>query len=184
MNLVSIMVGLSIAGASAPVLMEMSLAPVIAQKRALNFGEAESLAVAYSAANEGKETKQAAIPDECEEENKGDGAWEVKCRGGSVDSKYVQYVTRSYRLIPPTTSYTNPDREFAWETPSRSDFSHVECPVNDPWGVGWYNEHLAAGHLGNCIPSPVWSSERYFESNPDDWLFDLTFWGYGNHPDF
>ena len=182
MNIVSTMVGITIMGAAAPSVLTMTLAPVEAQARAKNFGVAESLAVSYSAANEGKETKQATIPDVCEEENKGDGAWEVKCRGGAVDSKYVQYVTRSYRLIPPSTSYTNPDREFAWETPE--DFSHVECPVNDPWGVGWYNEHLKAGHLGACIPSPVWNSDRYFESSPDDWLYDLSFWGYGVHPDF
>ena len=182
MNIVSSIVGISIMGAAAPSMINLSIQPVIAQKRAENFGIAESLAVGYSAANEGKETKQAALPKECTEDNLGDGAWEVTCRGGEETSKYVQYVTRSYRLIPPTTSYTNPTRSFAYESPGK--YSHIECPVNDPWGVAWYNNHLAAGHLNACIPSPVWSETRYRESSPDDWLYDLSDYGYGRHPDF
>jgi len=180
MNIISALVGITIMGAAAPSVLTMTLAPVEAQKRASNFSIAESKAVTYSAANEGQVTKQAPLPNGCTETDQGSGAWDVECIEGK--GKYLQKVTRSYRLIPPTTSYTNPDREFAWDTPG--NFSHVECPVNDPWGVGWYNEHLAAGHMGACIPSPAWNSTRYFESNPDDWLFDLSKWGYGRHPDF
>ena len=54
MNLVSAMVGLSIAGIATPALMDMSLAPVIAQKRAANFAVAESQAVSFTAKNEWK----------------------------------------------------------------------------------------------------------------------------------
>ena len=174
------MVGITIMGAAAPSVLTMTLAPVEAQKRATNFSVAESAAVAYAAANEGKETKAATLPGICEEVAAGDGAWDVTCTEGQ--GRYMQEVTRSYRLIPPTTSYTNPTRAFAYVSPGK--YSHVECPVNDPWGVAWYNEHLAAGHLGACIPSPVWNESRYRESSPDDWLYDLSDYGYGRHPDF
>ena len=53
MNLVSTMVGLSIMGAMSPVMMDMSIAPIIASKRAQNLGIAESAAVTFAAANEG-----------------------------------------------------------------------------------------------------------------------------------
>ena len=53
MNIVSTMVGMSImAGAAAP-MMQMSIAPFEAQKRATNLGGAESTAVTYAAAHEG-----------------------------------------------------------------------------------------------------------------------------------
>ena len=52
MNIVSVMIGMSIVGASAPMMLDMSLAPIVAQKRALNFGVAETAAVTYAAANE------------------------------------------------------------------------------------------------------------------------------------
>ena len=54
MNIVSTMVGLSIVGAASPMMLDMSLAPIIAQKRATNFGIAESAAVVFSAQYEGK----------------------------------------------------------------------------------------------------------------------------------
>ena len=182
MNIVSTMVGITIMGAAAPSVMQMTLAPVEAQARARNFSTAEAAAVTYAAANEGKETKAATLPENCTEVTTGEGAWDVTCRGGESDSNYRQEVTRSYRLIPPSTSYTNPMRAFAYEAPGK--YSHVECPVNDPWGVAWYNEHLKAGHLGACIPAPVWNEDRYRESSPDDWLYDLSDYGYGRHPDF
>lgn len=48
------MVGLSIMGASAPVMMDMSLAPIIAQKRAQNLGVAETAATVFAATYGGK----------------------------------------------------------------------------------------------------------------------------------
>ena len=48
MNIVSTMVGLSIMGTPAPMIMEMTLAPVVAQKRAQNLGIAETSAVGGS----------------------------------------------------------------------------------------------------------------------------------------
>ena len=54
MNIISTSVGLSIMGAAAPMMMEMSLAPVVAQKRAQNFSVAETAAVVFAATYEGK----------------------------------------------------------------------------------------------------------------------------------
>ena len=42
MNIISTMVGMSIIGASAPVIMTMAIAPAEASKRADNFGVAET----------------------------------------------------------------------------------------------------------------------------------------------
>ena len=166
-------------GAAAPSVMTMTLAPAIAQKRATNFAQAEAQAVTFAASYEGGVFKPEDT-DDCTAIELGPLAYEVTCIHG--EGQFKQKVARSFRLKPEGTSYENPDRRFAWETPS--DFSHVECPVNDPWGVGWYNEHLAAGHLGACLPSATWSKDRYLESSPDDWLFDLSDWGYGRHPDY
>ena len=52
MNLVSAVVGLSIMGIAAPTILEMSVSPIIAQKRAKNFSLAESAAVLYVAQNQ------------------------------------------------------------------------------------------------------------------------------------
>ena len=179
MNIVSTLVGVSIMGVAAPGIMDMTLAPAIAQKRATNFSQAEAQAVTFSASYEGG-VFAPENTETCTAVEIGPLAYEVTCTSGK--GQFKQDVSRSFRLKPEGTSYTNPDRQFAWETPA--EFSHVECPVNDPWGVGWYNEHLAAGHMKACLPAPTWSEARYKESNPDDWLFDLSDWGYGRHPDY
>ena len=54
MNIVSTMVGITIAGVAAPSVMQMSLAPVEAQVRARNFSQAESAAVTFSSKFEGQ----------------------------------------------------------------------------------------------------------------------------------
>ena len=54
MNLASTLVGVAIMGASAPSMMQMSLAPHEAQLRAKNLGIADSSAVVYAATYEGK----------------------------------------------------------------------------------------------------------------------------------
>jgi hypothetical protein len=89
MNIISTMVGLSIAGASAPMLMDMSLAPVIAQKRALNFGQAEAAAVSYAAANEYTEDDLTEPPAGCSNQALDAEvlSWEITCRAG-VDTQF------------------------------------------------------------------------------------------------
>jgi len=189
MNIISTLVGLSIAGAAAPAMVQMTLAPIEAQKRAENLTVAEASAVTFSAHNEGKDDLDLSIISEnCLDENDepkvietAPRAYEVTCDGG--EGRYFQEVTRSFRLAPEVLGeYTNPEREFAWVAPSK--YSHVECLPNDPWGVMWYNDHLKAGNLDACIPSPAWSKTRYLESNPDDWLYNLSNHGYGQHPDY
>ena len=181
MNILSALVGLSLVGAAAPQVMKMSLQPLIAQKRAENFGVAESHAVIFAAAHEGKRITP--VPNEvCPFlDDLGENAYKVTCERG--EGQFKQAVSRSFRLeVINNGSYTNPEREFAWESPPK--YSHIECLPNDPWGVMWYNDHLKAGNLDACIPSPAWSKVRYLESNPDDWLYDLSNHGYGQHPDY
>lgn len=177
MNIVSALVGVTIMGAAAPSVMQMSIAPIEAQKRAENFGIAESAAVTYAASYEGTSNTPEST-DACEVSGNGD-AYDVTCSHG--EGRYQQSVTRAFRLRV-TGEYTNPLRSFAFATPLK--YSHVECPVNDPWGVMYYNEHLKAGHLDACLPAPIWSEARYLESNPDDWLYDLSEHGYGRHPNY
>ncbi len=184
MNIVSTMVGITIMGAAAPSVMQMTLAPVEAQARARNFSEAESAAVTFAGANEGQTELAVSLPDNCTLSDEMEGrSFDVTCTGGPDDSNYRQVVTRSFRLKPAEMGgYTNPLRSFAFDTPPK--YSHVECPVNDPWGVMYYNDHLKAGHLDACLPAPIWNETRYLESNPDDWLYDLSNHGYGRHPDY
>ena len=189
MNIASTLIGLSLMGAAAPTVMNMTLAPIEARKKADNFTQAEKLAVIFSAHNEGKEELDLSILDENCKDKEGKErvfeeaprAYAVTCSEGK--GRYIQTVTRSFRLAPETQGvYTNPEREFAWEAPPK--YSHVECLPSDPWGVMWYNDHLKAGNLDACIPSPAWSEARYLESNPDDWLYDLSDHGFGRHPDY
>ena len=49
MNIVSTVVGLSIMGAAALTIANISIQPIIAQKRAENFGVAETAAVIHAA---------------------------------------------------------------------------------------------------------------------------------------
>ena len=183
MNITSVIMGAALMGVTAPSVLQMSIAPVEAQARARNFSEAEAAAVTFAGSNEGATQVSDIIPDNCSLSDELEGrAYEITCTGGPDGSKYEQTVSRSFRLQVEGTSYTNPDRQFAFEAPEK--YSHVECPVNDPWGVAWYNDHLAAGHMDACQPSPVWNEARYLDSSPDDWLYDLSDWGYGRHPDY
>ena len=184
MNIVSTLVGITIMGAAAPSVMQMTLAPVEAQARAKNFSEAESAAVTFAGSNEGQMDLIGTVPENCTLSDEMAGrSYDVTCTGGLEESKYKQTVSRSFRLQPESVgSYTNPTRSFAFETPK--EYSHVECQTNDPWGVMWYNDHLAAGHLNACQPSVLRSKEAYLDSNPDDWLYDISDHGYGRHPDY
>ena len=182
-NLVTTMVATAIIGVAAPGVARMATQPMIAQQRAVNFGVAEAAAVQFAATNEGTPdvTWEALDKDRCKVTDLGDRAYSVKCTEG--EGQFKMEAERSFRLdAEPTNTYSNPTRSFAWEVPL--EHSHVECLSSDPWGVIWYNEHLAAGHLKACIPAAAWNQERYDESNPDDWLWDLSGYGFGDHPDY
>ena len=100
MNIVFTVVGLSIMGAAAPTIANMSIQPIIAQKRAENFGVAETVAVVYAATYEGKldipENTQTCVSAAREGT---ENAYSVTCTHGT--GKYVQSVTRAFRLAVP-----------------------------------------------------------------------------------
>ena len=186
MNIVSTLVGLSIAGAAAPGIAQMTIAPFEAQKRAGNFAVAETAAVVYSATYEGtldtpKNTETCVVAEREDTKN----AFSVTCTHGV--GKYVQSVTRAFRLAVPDkglngTGGSSNGRTFAFETPTR--FSGHQCPQQDAWGVYGYNDQYYDVLGGACTPRDIWNENKYNFSNPDDWLWDANgFNGYGEHPD-
>jgi type II secretory pathway pseudopilin PulG len=187
MNIVSTMVGISIMGAAAPGVMQMSIAPFEAQKRAENFGIAESAAVVFAATYEGT-LDIPANTDTCTAEAREDteNAYSVTCTHGT--DRYLQSVTRAFRLAVPDSDLDNVDsastsREFAYETPTR--FSGLSCPYYDEWGTNGYNDQYYKALNGACIPIPVWTQTAYQFSNPEAWLYDVNNYnGWGNHPDY
>ena len=60
-------------GAMAPSMVDMTIAPFEAQKRAQNLSMAESVAVTYAATNEGQ-SSFTDVPDKCELSSTSDGA--------------------------------------------------------------------------------------------------------------
>ena len=188
MNLISSIVGLSIAGAAAPGMMQMSLAPFEAQKRANNLGVAETAAVVFAAQHEGKLD----IPgntDTCTSEAREgtENAYSVICTHGT--GKHVQSVTRAFRLAVPedelvdTGNGSVTDRQFSYQTPTR--YSGHSCPYYDDWGTNGYNDQYYKSMNGACIPIPVWTQTAYQFSDPDAWLYDVNNYnGWGHHPDY
>ena len=192
MNIISTTVGLSIMGAAAPMVMEMSLAPIIAQKRAQNFGIAESAAVTFSAAYEGKEVNLPEPPGGCELTSlTNEGlAWEIKCKQG--DGQMRAEASRSFRVLPlinegidggTGANGTGAAREFAREAPSFDEFYHSHCYADDPWGLDWFDRHPNLNQP--CRPRATVTKQTYLDSDPDAWLFDINNWnGWGRHPDY
>ena len=187
MNIVSVIVGMTIAGVAAPQIANMSIQPFIAQKRATNFSIAETAAVVFAATYEGTldipentDTCIAAARDGTE------NAYSVTCTHGS--GKYVQSVTRAFRLAVPDKGLdevdeASTDREFAFETPTR--FSGHQCPQHDAWGVYGYNDQYYDVLGGACTPRDIWNQNKYQFSDPDAWLWEANnFNGWGNHPDY
>lgn len=109
MNIVSVVAGMSMMAAAVPAVLQMSIAPVQAQKRAQNFAVAEAQAVSYSAvANVSHELPE--VPDNCdvnEEEN------EITCSEG--EGKYKMTAKRSFLLMDTPSSglgvYSDDDRD-------------------------------------------------------------------------
>ena len=188
MNIVSTMVGMSIMGAMAPSMVQLSVSPAIAQKKAQNLGVAESAAVVFAAKYEGgldvPPTVDGVCTSEAREETK--NAYSVTCTYGS--DKYVQSVTRAFRLAVPDKELDGDGvsaagREFAFETPTR--YSGHQCPTYDPWGVYGYNDQYYTALNGACMPDVAWTQTRYQFSDPDAWLYDINnIKGWGDHPDY
>ena len=181
------MIGMSIIATASRGVVTMTLAPLEAAKRAENFGVAESAAVVFAATYEGTldipqntDTCIAAARDGTE------NAYSVTCTHGT--GKYVQSVTRAFRLAVPDKGLdnvdpANTDRIFAFETPTR--FSGHQCPQQDAWGVYGYNDQYYEALGGACTPRDIWNQAKYQFSDPDSWLWDANnFNGYGDHPDY
>ena len=186
MNIVSAMVGISIMGAAAPSMMTMSIAPHEAQLRAKNLGVAESAAVVFAATYEGGTDIPPVATDTCtssERENTAN-AYSVTCTEGA--GKYVQSVTRAFRLAVPDSSLdggADTQRQFEFEKPTR--FSGHQCPTYDAWGVYGYNDKNYDALGGACIPKDAWNQTKYQFSHPDNWLYDINNWNsWGQHPDY
>lgn len=188
MNIISTIVGLSIMGAATPMLMEMSLAPAIAQKKAQNFGHAESAAVLYVAQNQLATSRGNLTPDPDKCTSGGTGsAVNISCTFGT--GKYAQNVIRAFVLRPPSTSNSgngnntgNGARSFVYATPKIG--AHPCIEDSDPWGVNWWND-LNASSIDACIPSVAKDQPTYLASNPDDWLYEINnINGWGHHPHY
>ena len=190
-------------GIAMPMIAQTSIQPFMAQKRAQNFGIAESQAVAFAAANEGAPSLSA-TPDGCDNPVElANGAYSITCTEG-VDTPYVQTVTRSFRLQvcddndgnnghgnsggfdcsnPGGGGYAGNERVFANATPD--NFEPHQCPSDDPWGVQYTNQQWADNWgWGACLPAVLWNKKTYLESNPNDWLYDISDYGFGDHPDY
>jgi len=203
MNIMSSLVGITVMGISMPMVAQMSIQPFMAQKRADNLGVAEAQAVGYAAANEGS-TTLTATPDGCDDPIElANGAYSITCTEGE-DTPYVQTVTRSFRLQvcddndgnnghgnsggfdcsnPGGGGYAGNERVFANATPG--SFEPHQCPSDDPWGVQYTNDQWAEQWgWGACLPGVLWNKRTYLDSNPDDWLYDISEYGFGTHPDY
>ena len=168
MNLVSTMVGLSIMGAAAPSMMQMSIAPFEAQKRAQNLGVAESAAVVFAAQYEGTAATPVAAGT-CAPTLLTPGAWQVTCSYGT--GNYLQSVTRGFRTLVAPPGGGN---SFAFDTPA--SFSIWQCPPDDPFGVEGFNDRTG----GWCVPTPLTHWGKQFPIEPENWLYDLSPWFTGS----
>ena len=187
MNIVSTMMGMTLMGAASPMLMTMAISPAEAAKRAENFGVAETAAVVFAATYEGKTDLPPTSTETCTSQAREgtENAYSVTCTHGS--GKYVQSVTRAFRLAVPDEDLDNSGsetgREFAFETPTR--YSGHQCPIYDAWGTKGYNDTNYDALGGACTPDRAFSQTAYQFSHPDEWLYDINnFNGWGEHPDY
>ena len=177
MNIVSTMVGLTMMGAAAPAMVNMTLTPIIAQKRTNHLTQAEATAVAFAATAEADQALPN-IPTGCSVSDPKNTVYTITCVSG-VESNYGAVVSRSFRIIPEAEGSGSGGRTFLFETPER--FSGHQCPQTDQWGVYGYNEANAQYLGGACIPRAIWNVNKYEDSNPDAWLYDVNNhngWGY------
>jgi len=176
MNAISTMVGLSIMGAAAPMLMEMSLAPAIAQKKAQNFALAESTAAIYVASNVSaiSNAEVANAPEDCNLNRDNTPAYEISCTIG--ENKFEQSISRSFIIELPNS---NSSGSYQYDRPGW--IGDTMCPIGDPWGVNHTNQSNANNDEPACKPHVIWSEPNYTASNPAAWLYDVdnfNGWGY------
>ena len=178
MNIISAMVTLSVIGSAAPGIMNMSIAPAIAQKRADNLTLAESRAVTFAGVSEANQSL-ATIPAGCSVPPPVDSVYTVTCSHGS--GQFAASIQRSFRILPEVDDGGSGGRTFEFETPDQ--FSGHQCPTYDTYGVYGYNAQWS--NQPACKPAVIWNKDTYLASDPDDWLFDVNNHnGWGNHPSY
>ena len=177
MNLISALVGASIAGAAAPSISQMAITPYIAQLQSVNFTEAEALAVTVAAQAEANSSLPN-IPSGCSVSPPVDSVYQVTCNSGQ--GRYSAQAMRSFRIIPQINYGGAGAREYEFERPDK--YSGHQCPTYDPWGVYGYNDDWSHQLGGACKPNAVWNRNNYLASDPDAWLYDVNnFNGWGHH---
>ena len=184
MNIMSALVGVTVMGASAPMMMQMSIAPFEAQKRAENLGVAESLAVTFAAINEGS-TSFTDIPDNCDLDSPSSGAFTITCTMGE-GTRYAQTVSRSFRsqVDGASLGYTGEDNARVYANATPGKFGAHQCPSPDPWGINYFNDQFEDA-IGACVPQDIWTKAKYLASDPNAWLFDVNNHnGWGDHPNY
>ena len=180
MNIISAMVTLSVIGTAAPGIMNMSIAPAIAQKRADNLTLAESRAVTFAGVAEANQSLPD-IPDGCSVSDPIDSVYTINCTEGS--GQFSSAIQRSFRIAPEIEDGGSGGREFTYETPEK--YSGHQCPTHDTFGVHDYNDDWSHQLGGACKPLVIWTEANYLASDPDSWLYDINGHnGWGNHPDY
>ena len=177
MNLVSALVGASIAGVAAPSISQMAITPYVAQLQSVNFTEAEALAVTVAAQAEANSSLPN-IPDNCSVSPPVDSVYQVTCNTGQ--GRYSAQAMRSFRILDEIDDGGTGSRTWANSRPDK--FSPHQCPTYDTWGVDGYNDQCAHQLGGACKPQAAWNRNAYLASDPDSWLYDINnINGWGNH---
>jgi len=209
MNIVSVTVGLTLMASASPMLLDMAITPAIAQKKAINFGIAETSAVTFAAANEGSTQLTGNTPLGCEIFEVSALAYKVTCTEGE-GTKYVQEATRAFRLAtedlscddndgnnghgnsdgydcsnPGNGGYANNVRVF--DFPSPPGFTGHQCTITQNWGLDTdaFDRSKNKWKGKSCTPGDIWHSSFYENSDPNAWMYDVNGHnGWGDHKDY
>ena len=167
MNLTTVLVTLVIAGSATPGISKMALQPVIAQKRATNFGIAETQAVTFAAKNEGK-ISLAKTPDQCNLQDMGNDAYTITCWEGKRTFKMS--ATRAFRQgISSGGQHTTNGNQSSGEEISNEEY----YKANDNYysGDGSSNEekHTANDHQssGDGRSNEEKHTDNHYQSSGD-----------------
>jgi hypothetical protein len=121
----------------------MSIQPIMAQKRSVNFSVAEAAAVSYAGKNE-QGLSLTPVPDICNVVEIEDKTFSITCVEG--EGQFRQSATRTFRLA---TLEDGDENSSGYEAPVAYT-PGVYCPLWDAWGVQSYNEANGV----QCIPVP------------------------------
>ena len=205
MNITSVLISTALMGSALPIVTQMSLQPVIAQKRAQNFGIAETAAVTFAAENEGA-VALSATPELCDDPvDLTNGAYSITCKEG-LNTPYSQTVTRSFRLQqcddndgdnghgnsgghdcsnPGNSGFVKDLRVFDFPPPP--GFTGHQCLITDNWGLDTdaFDREKNKWKGKSCTPSAAWHSAFYLDSDPNAWMYDINKHnGWGEQPDY